>query len=105
MRRVALLGCALLAGCKAQPGPYDKVAPIIAKHCAACHSTKPTHKDYDAPPLGVVLESPRQVKDQAVRIKALAVTAQTMPLGNETGMTDAEREALGKWIDDGAQID
>jgi len=27
-----------------------------------------------------------------------------MPLGNATGMKDAEREALGAWIRAGAQI-
>jgi len=28
-----------------------------------------------------------------------------MPLGNATGMTDAERVALGAWIRAGAQIE
>jgi uncharacterized membrane protein len=28
-----------------------------------------------------------------------------MPLANKTGMTDAEREMLGRWVDQGARID
>ena len=27
-----------------------------------------------------------------------------MPLGNVTGMTDAERELLGRWIAQGAKV-
>jgi uncharacterized membrane protein len=32
------------------------------------------------------------------------VLAKIMPLGNTTGMTDAERQRLGAWIEAGAQI-
>jgi uncharacterized membrane protein len=28
-----------------------------------------------------------------------------MPLGNKTGMTDAERDLLGRWLEQGARID
>jgi uncharacterized membrane protein len=28
-----------------------------------------------------------------------------MPLGNKTGMTDAERDLLGRWLEQGASID
>jgi uncharacterized membrane protein len=33
------------------------------------------------------------------------VLTQTMPLGNKTGMTEAERDLLGRWLDQGAPID
>jgi len=36
-----------------------------------------------------------------VRIKAMAVDTQTMPLGNPTHMSPAERQRLGDWIDEG----
>ncbi len=32
-----------------------------------------------------------------------AVVGKTMPLGNLTKMTQAERDPLGRWIDGGAQ--
>ena len=105
MRRAALLGMGLLASCGSRPSPYDAVKPIIDRHCTSCHSAAPTRSDYTQPPLGVVLETPEQVKNHAVRIKALAVTTQTMPLGNTTGMTETERRQLGKWIDAGAPIE
>ena len=33
-----------------------------------------------------------------------AVVTKTMPLGNTTGMTQAERDLLGNWIRQGAKI-
>lgn len=94
----------LLAGCAQKPDPYAPVAPIIARHCVTCHASHPTHPGFDSPPLGVVLDSPADVKKHAVRIKMLAVTTDVMPLGNETGMTRAERDILGRWIDAEAPI-
>lgn len=105
MTRLALLACLLLAACERSPSPYAEVEPIIASRCLSCHAAAPTDPDFDAPPLGMVFETPEQVKRAAVRIKALAVTTDAMPVGNKTGMTAAEREALGRWIDAGAPIE
>jgi uncharacterized membrane protein len=74
---------------------YADIEPILAAHCAGCHNVNP-------PPVGVALASPEQVRAAAVRIKAVAVDTRVMPLGNPTGMTDAERQKLGAWIDAGA---
>jgi uncharacterized membrane protein len=38
----------------------------------------------------------------AARIQAQAVASHNMPLGNETGMTEAERQTIGAWIAQGA---
>ena len=100
--RFAPFALLLLAGCGQKTDPYAAVAPIIAKHCVACHGSRPTHPGFDAPPVGVVFDSPADVRKHAARIKVLAVTTDVMPLGNETGMTRAERDALGRWIDAGA---
>ena len=56
-----------------------------------------------APPLGVLLDSKAHARQFAVRVKQVAVDAEIMPLGNTTGMTRAERDALGRWIDAGAE--
>lgn len=82
------------------PGPtqklgYSDVQPILATHCAGCHNVSP-------PPVGVALANLEQVKAAAVRIKAVAVDSHVMPLGNPTGMTEAERQKLGAWIEAGA---
>ena len=75
----------------AQNVTYAQVAPILATHCASCHNVSP-------PPRGVALDSYAHVRAAAPRIKAVAVDTQTMPLGNPTHMTPAERQRLGAWI-------
>lgn len=102
--RVTFLVLLALTGCGRQADPYAAVAPIIAKHCVACHSSHPTHPGFDAPPVGVALDSPSNVKKYAARIRVLAVTTDVMPLGNETGITRTERDVLGRWIDSGVPI-
>ncbi len=49
----------------------------------------------------VKFDTPAQIKAEAARIRAVAVTTKTMPLGNQTKMTQAERVLLGRWIADG----
>jgi uncharacterized membrane protein len=39
----------------------------------------------------------------AAQIEQQAVATETMPLGNETGMTPSERAKLGQWIAEGAK--
>jgi uncharacterized membrane protein len=75
------------------------VVAITEKHCASCHSAAPTHPRVAAPPLGLILETLDEVRVRAKDIRAQAVDAEIMPPGNETGMTAAERAALGAWLD------
>ena len=84
-----------------QPG-YASVAPILARHCSGCHSLRPTNSAFTAPPLGIILDNYEHVRAHAPRIKAVTVDSEVMPLGNATGMTRAERDAIGTWIDGGA---
>jgi len=77
---------------------YAAIQPILATHCAACHSPHPTNPAFASPPLGLVLDSYEHVSAASARIRARAVDTETMPLGNPTGMTLAERQKLGAWI-------
>lgn len=83
---------------------FSQVAPIVAERCAACHAERPSQPGFSAPPQGVLLESPAQIRAAAEQIRAVAVESEYMPLGNLTGMTEAEREMLGRWINQGAPI-
>lgn len=85
----------------ANAGKVDDAAvmQIVQTHCTACHAKTPTHESVDVAPLDVVLEKLADIRLHAPRIKAQAVDADTMPLGNETGMTGEERAMLGLWID------
>ena len=51
-----------------------------------------------APPKDVILNSPDDVRRHAAQIMAQAVNGDTMPLGNETGMTREERQKLGAFL-------
>ena len=82
--------------------PVD-IQPIIQKHCLTCHSATPTHKGFTAPPNGVMYDTPDEVHRYAAKIHERAVASQSMPLGNETGLTPLERAKLGAWIDQGAR--
>jgi len=82
---------------------YADVQPIVTKHCAACHSSKPTNPAFTEPPLGLVLDSYEHVKAAAPKIKQRAVETDSMPLGNATGMTPADRAKLGAWIESGTR--
>jgi uncharacterized membrane protein len=75
---------------------------ILDQRCVPCHSRTPTQPGFSAPPNNIVLSSPDQVRaHQADVTKQL--TLRTMPLGNVTHMTDAERAQLLQWLVQGAR--
>ena len=71
---------------------------IVHSRCTPCHSANPTNEQFTSAPGGVVLDTPDQIVERADQIRAQAVDSNAMPLGNVTGMTDQERQALGTWI-------
>jgi uncharacterized membrane protein len=75
---------------------------ILAQRCVPCHSRSPTQPGFSAPPNGIVLNSPEQVRARRDDV-AKQLTLRTMPLGNVTGMTDAERARLLQWLIQGAR--
>ena len=77
---------------------FAEVAPIIEQRCATCHSAQPTDDSFTTAPLGIVFDTPEQIRAQADAIEEQAVRTRAMPLGNKTGMTEEERELLGRWI-------
>lgn len=83
---------------------FADIRVVVARRCAPCHSSVPTQPGMPVAPLGVMLDTPDQIRASAPRILAVAVDAQTMPLGNLTGMTSDERALLGKWIRSGAPL-
>jgi uncharacterized membrane protein len=76
----------------------EEVLAISRKHCVMCHATKPIHESFTEAPKGAILETIQDIKRFAGLIEKQAVQTDTMPLGNETGMTDAERRTLGVWL-------
>ena len=81
--------------------PFTRAQAIVQERCVPCHSAHPTK--VDVAPMGLVFDTPKQIHAQASLIEQVAVTTKVMPLGNETGMTQAERDTLGAWIRQGAK--
>lgn len=89
---------------EAAPVPFHEVRQIVAMHCLACHADVPTHPDYTVAPGGVSLSRPEQIRQYAAQIFDQAVASDIMPLGNDTTMSEEERNRLGAWIQQGADI-
>ena len=81
---------------------FAQANAIVQERCVPCHSEHPTR--VSAAPLGIELDTAAAIHAQAAAIKRVAVDSQLMPLGNATGMTQAERDELGAWIRAGASI-
>jgi uncharacterized membrane protein len=85
---------------RATPAPVAtteaRAQAIVAERCVPCHAAAPRFQGLAAPPKGVALEQPAQLKAQAARIRE-QVASRAMPPGNATGLTDAERAELLSW--------
>ena len=81
--------------------PFTRAQAIVQERCVPCHSAHPTK--VNSAPMGLVFDTPRQIAAQASLIEQVAVNTKVMPLGNQTGMTQAERDTLGAWIRQGAK--
>ena len=97
----AILVAAATAGFAQAPGPPTdaEILALMKTHCVACHAAEPTHEAFAKAPAGVLLESIPQVTANAARIMTQVVVNRAMPLGNETGMTDEERDRIAAWIE------
>ncbi len=81
--------------------PFTRAQAIVQARCVPCHSVHPTK--VNSAPMGIVFDTPKQIATQASLIEQVAVSTKVMPLGNQTGMTQEERDALGAWIRQGAK--
>ena len=85
-------------------GDFAKVQSVIQERCTVCHSATPTSPMFTTAPAGVMFDTPQQIQLLAPKIHAQSVASQVMPLGNITQMTQEERDLIGAWIDQGAQL-
>jgi uncharacterized membrane protein len=83
--------------------PLADVRALIDHHCVTCHAARPTHKGVATAPNGVILDTDAGLQKNAGKIYDRAVASRSMPLNNETHMTDAERASLGAWLKAGAK--
>jgi uncharacterized membrane protein len=71
----------------------DAIMAVVHERCSVCHAAQPTHQMYNAPPLGIILNTPEDMKIHQAKI-ITAVRTSYMPLGNLTQMTDEERQQV-----------
>lgn len=83
------------------PERFEHVASIFRERCQPCHSSTPTQPGFAVAPNGVLLDTPERILAWLPQTRS-QVAAHTMPIGNLTAMTEAERSRLLAWIDNGA---
>jgi uncharacterized membrane protein len=84
--------------------PFAAVRAVIAQRCQPCHSRYQSDRTFGPAPAGVTFDTPESIARLAERIRVRAVDTRTMPPANKTGMTDAERALLARWIVAGAPL-
>jgi uncharacterized membrane protein len=73
----------------AQAVPFAEARRIVDQRCITCHSGS-------AAPAGLHLDDDAVLRERAGDV-ARQVTTKAMPPGNQTGMTQEERDALATW--------
>ncbi len=82
---------------------FAEIKTIIDNRCVSCHAQTPTNSAYRSPAGGLDLETAAQIQSSASRINA-RVQSRSMPQGNVTNMTDAERAQVKLWVEQGANL-
>lgn len=96
-------GAGAPAGAALEPVAFSQVQQIISRRCAVCHAADPARPGFTGPPAGVRLDTADAIKAHKAAIDRVSVQTRYMPLGNITGMTEAERHTLRAWIVAGAE--
>ena len=95
----AVAATAAFAQAQAPPPTDAEMLALMKAHCVQCHAAEPTHEAFAKPPAGIMLESIDQILRYAPRIMNQVVVERAMPLGNQTGMTEEERDRVAAWIE------
>ena len=102
---LTLAGVAFALSPTRTPGPgaapsFARIQSIIAARCTSCHAANPTQPGFNAPPNGVLLDTPEHILAHVIQMHEQLVT-RAMPLGNITAMTEEERAAMLTWLQNG----
>ena len=81
---------------------FPAVQQVFQARCVTCHSSHPTNPGFTVAPKGVMFDTQAEIVANASRAYEQVVVTKAMPLGNVTGITDAERELIGRWVRSGA---
>jgi uncharacterized membrane protein len=102
---VALLTAPQLVAAKPlAPEEIAAVRQAFTARCVTCHAERPTNVAFTAPPKGLALESDDRIRANARLIYQQVVVTRVMPLGNQTNMTEEERDLIARWFRTGAPL-
>jgi uncharacterized membrane protein len=106
---VAAGGVVLIVALAPQPqaagltaADFPAVQQVFQARCVTCHSSHPTNPGFSVAPKGVMFDTQAEIVANAQRAYEQVVVTKAMPLGNVTGITDAERDLIGRWVRSGA---
>ena len=80
------------------PVAFAEVKAVIEQRCSMCHGATMQMKN-------IRLDSAEGIQTHAQGIYQQVVVSRQMPMNNATGITDAERELVGRWFTGGAKVD
>ncbi len=84
---------------------FTQIQSIFEQRCNGCHSNSPTFTGFSPPAGNRDYTVPANIKADISKIRRETVTGQGMPERNNiTQMTAAERQLLGQWISEGANL-
>jgi uncharacterized membrane protein len=96
---LAAAATAALGQAPASPPTDAEILALAKTHCVPCHAAEPSHPAFAKAPAGILLETIEQIARNATKIRNQVVVERAMPLGNETDMTDQERDRIAAWIE------
>ncbi|MFT5138975.1 MAG: putative membrane protein [Lysobacterales bacterium] len=76
---------------------------VVQQRCMTCHAEKPGNTGFTSAPLGIELDTIDGLRRNAEKVYMASVINMTMPLGNLTQMTDAERYTIANWFENRVQ--
>jgi uncharacterized membrane protein len=110
---LAALGVAMYLVAAGPPSPklpssehvsFASARDVIHRRCLSCHSATPSDASYGRSPGEVAFDTPEDFRKHAQRIKVRSVDSLGMPIGPHADMPRAERDLLGRWVDEGAEL-
>jgi len=90
-----------LAAVNSPASQFAAIQRIVAARCVPCHAAVPTQPGFTTAPQDLRLDTAEAIVTHAA-VMGTQVQAGAMPIGNLTGMTEAERTQLLDWIGHGA---
>jgi uncharacterized membrane protein len=81
---------------------FSQAQAVITTRCTPCHSVQPIQPGFPQAPNGVMFDTSDEIVGRAQQIYQQAVVTKNMPFGNLTNITQAERDVLAAWVQEGA---